>query len=245
MKPLLMIIPTRGRPQNVERVVSAWLETGGFDDADLLFAIDFDDPAHDAYLDELQAAAREVSAYGATIGCHSSPRHEPLVPKLNGVAKLHAELEPERFAIGFAGDDHLPRTMAWALLMTAKLCELGTGIVYGDDRYKGEELASSWAMTTDIVRALGRMVPAPVDHLYCDNSIMDLGRALDRLAYLPHVVIEHVHPVAGKIATDEQYERVNSREQYRRDRPAYRRWLRSGGPNDDAARVRAQMEGAR
>lgn len=245
MKPLLMIVPTRSRPGNVRRVVTAWLETGGFDDADLIFAIDFDDPEHDAYLDELQAAARAVAEHGATIACHSSPRHEPLVPKLNAVAKLHAEIEPDRFALGFAGDDHLPRTAGWAKAFVEHLRGAGTGIVYGDDLYKGHELASSWAMTADIVRALGRMVPAPVDHLYCDNSIMDLGAALDRLAYLPGVVIEHVHPVAGKGATDEQYERVNGREQYRRDRPAYKRWKRDGGLRDDAARVRAYTEGAR
>jgi hypothetical protein len=243
VNPLLIIVPTRSRPQNVGKVVDAWLETAAFGAADLLFAIDFDDPAHDEYLDALQHAARAADSIGATIGCHSSPVHRPLVTKLNAVALLHAELEPSRLAIGFAGDDHLPRTAGWAQIFDDHLRRAGTGIVYGDDGYQGENLASSWVMTADIVRALGRMVPAPVDHLYCDNAIMDLGRAAQCLAYLPGVVIEHVHPVAGKTETDEQYERVNGREQYRRDRPAYRRWKRDGGLIDDVARVRALIKG--
>lgn len=244
MNPLLIIVPTRSRPQNVGKVVDAWLETSAFRTADLLFAIDFDDPAHDGYLDALQMAARAAGSIGATIGCHSSPSHRPLVAKLNTVAQLHAELEPGRLAIGFAGDDHLPRTPGWAQIFDDHLRRAGTGIAYCDDGYQGENLASSWVMTADIVRALGgRMVPAPVDHLYCDNAVMDLGREAGCLSYLPGVLIEHVHPVAGKTPTDEQYERVNGREQYRRDRPAYKRWKRDGGLADDAARVRALIKG--
>ncbi len=69
------------------------------------------------------------------------------------------------------------------------------------------------------------MVPAPVDHLYCDNAIKDLGLAMDRLRYLPDVLIEHMHPVAGKAESDEQYDRVNSSSQYRKDRERYQNWL--------------------
>lgn len=243
MKPLVIIVPTRSRPQNVGRVVDAWLDTGGFLDADLLFAIDHDDPANGDYLDALQLAARKLAHFDASIGCHSSPRHRPLVPKLNDVAKLHADFYPEQQLIGFAGDDHLPRTPGWAAMFVEHFRASGPGIAYGDDGYQGENLASSWVMSAEIVRALGRMVPAPVEHLYCDNAVMDLGREAGCLTYLPQVVIEHVHPVAGKTATDEQYERVNGREQYRRDRPAYKRWKRDGGLAEDAARVRALITG--
>src|SRR5688572_18362978 len=241
-----MIVPSRSRPQSVERVVAAWLETEGFAAADLLFVIDQDDPTFDAYCDELQVAAREIASHGdGRLAMHSIPRHEQLVPKLNAVAKLHADLTPQHEALGFAGDDHLPRTRGWSRLFVNHLRSVRTGVAYGDDLYKGEELASSWVMTADIVRELGGMVSAPVDHLYCDNAVMDVARAADCLTYLPHVVIEHVHPVAGKGATDQQYERVNGREQYRRDRPAYRKWKRHGGLEADAARVRALMKGSR
>ncbi len=78
------------------------------------------------------------------------------------------------------------------------------------------------------------MVPAPIEHMYCDNSIMDLARELDRLRFLPDVQIEHKHPVAGRGAWDAGYERVNSREQYRRDHASYMQWCENDMQRDVA-----------
>jgi hypothetical protein len=236
MTELLVIIPTRSRPEAVGRVVRAWNETGAFEDgAELLFVFDYDDP--------------EFSAYSQACVYHGVPQHtipswRPLVPKLNGVAKLHAELAPHVPFLGFAGDDHLPRTRGWAKRYIDVL-RAGTGIVYCDDGYQHENIPTQWAMTADIVRALGAMVPSGVEHLYCDNAVRDLGQTAECLTYLPDVLIEHMHPAAGKAPTDEQYDRVNGREQYRSDRAAYRMWRDRGGRIEDAERVRALIEGSK
>jgi hypothetical protein len=238
---LLVIVPTRSRPQNVVPVAQAWLDTGGFDAADLLFGIDYDDPRHDDYLDELQAAARLVEGQGV-IGCHSSPHHEQLVPKLNGIARLHADFDgPGRVAYGFAGDDHMPRTPGWSAALLAVLRDAGTAVAYPDDGYQGENLPTTWYVTRDIVTRFG-MVPAPVEHLFCDNAVRDLARAAGCLRYVPEVVVEHVHPVAGKAVSDEQYERVNGRPQWRADKRAYRSWRDLDLPRQ-AAELRALMTG--
>lgn len=220
-RPLLVIIPTRGRPEAVDKVMNAWQDTGAFQVAEPLWLWDADDPRAGGYMDRLihwapMLRERRISAW------------MPMVHKLDLLAAEYARDGNHRH-IGFAGDDHLPRTHGWAQDMAWALDWMGTGIVYPDDGYQHERLASSWAMTADIVRALGRMVPAPVEHLYCDNSIMDLGQAIGRLQYLPDVLVEHMHPVAGKVETDEQYERVNGREQYAKDRPAYKAWRNRGG----------------
>jgi len=114
---------------------------------------------------------------------------------------------------------------------------MGTGVVSCADGYRPDDLPTQWAMTADIVEAFHGMVPAPVEHLYCDDVIRDLAKAADCYRYLAGCLIEHVHPVAGKTATDEQYERVNSRDQYRKDRPGYRTWKRDGGLARDAQTV--------
>jgi hypothetical protein len=126
--------------------------------------------------------------------------------------------------IAFMGDDHLPRTEHWPSMLLAELGQARTGIVYGRDGIQNERLPTWWAMTPDIVRTLGRMVPADVEHLYCDNAIKDLGQAADCLRYLPDVLIEHMHPVAGKAPMDAGYARVNAHGQYERDRRAYEAW---------------------
>jgi hypothetical protein len=236
---LLVIVPTRSRPEAVGRVVAAWEETGAFaDGGELLFVVDYDDSRFADYLATLSSTAR-----GPGVHFRSIPRWLPLVPKLNETARIHAHLSPDVFALGFAGDDHLPRTSGWVKRYVEHLRSAGTGIVYCDDGYQGENIPTQWAMTADIVRTLDRMVPAPVEHLYCDNAVQDLGREAGCLTYLPDVLIEHMHPVAGKADSDEQYQRVNSRQQFRADRPAYRHWKTDpDGLTAAAAQVRALIE---
>ena len=172
---------------------------------------------------------------------HTVDRWRPLVPKLNHWATMAASV-PQIFALGFAGDDHLPRTRGWARRYIETLQELGTGIAYGDDGYQGASLPTQWAMTSDIVRALGAMVPGGVEHLYCDNIVRDIGASAGCLRYLPDVLIEHMHPIAGKASMDDGYSHVNARAQYARDCGAYQEWqlLRKRA---DVAKVRALMRG--
>lgn len=218
---LLVVVPSRGRPESVARVAQAWRETGAHEDASLVFAIDEDDPRYGEYY----AIARCVDRPGILqVSFVGMATWLPMVHKLNECAAAAAGAEPGWGGIAFMGDDHLPRTPGWARAYLDALRELGTGIVYGDDGIQGEKLPTQWAMTSDIVRALGRMVPAPVEHLYCDNAIKDLGEQAGCLRYLSDVLIEHMHPIAGKAPTDAGYQRVNRPEQYARDGAAYRLW---------------------
>ncbi len=236
---MLIIVPTRSRPQNVAKVVQDWEETGAFEDgARLMFALDGDDPKSGLYdLALAGVAASPVSAFIV-------PQWKPMVHKLDSCARFMAD-EERHFAIGFAGDDHLPRTDGWANEYIENLIELGTGIVSCPDGYRRDDLPTQWARTSDIVRALGRMVPASVEHLYCDDAIRDLGKALGRYRYLDDVLIEHMHPIAGKADVDDQYDRVNSRGQYRYDRGEYLLWrdgVSSRSLTRDAATIRNIIE---
>lgn len=224
-----MIVPTRARPASVWRLIQAWIDTGAFDDgAQLVFAADRDDPQWEHY--RAQADAPGVPAGGAVYLATMS-QWQPMVYKLDEVARevvggvLPGVMSP--FAVGFAGDDHVPRTAGWAGRFVAELRGMGTGIVYGDDGYQGENIPTYWVMTSDIVRALGRMVPAPVTHLYCDNAIKELGEGAGCLRYLPDVLVEHLNPYAdGKCEMDEQYRKVNSTGQYRQDGRHFQWWRR-------------------
>jgi len=222
---LLIIVPSRGRPHAVPRVVDAWNATGAYDHAALLFAIDADDPSHGAYLEQASQQALMLTV----------PEWQPMVYKLDQAATRYAN---DYFALGFAGDDHLPRTAGWAKRYLDTLHELGTGIVHANDLFQGPNLCTEWAMTSDIVRTLGRMVPAPVDHLCSDSSVHDLGTAAGCLRYLDDVVIEHMHPAARKATYDATYELGNSTTRNILDGGTYRHW-RQTQMQADVAKVRA------
>lgn len=240
MPELAVIIPTRGRPENVRKVIGAWDFTNAWDVADLVLVADADDPEIQGYraiADEFLEGCPPGTPSPLTL--MTIPSWLPMVRKLDLAART---IETRYFALGFAGDDHLPQTIGWAKRYLEVLRELGTGMVYGDDGYQGSNLSTEWAITSDVVHALSRMVPAPVEHMYCDNAMMDLFGGAGALRHLPEVRIEHMHPIAGKAENDDQYKRVNHRDQFRSDRALYETWKRSRMA-DDIATVRALRPG--
>lgn len=238
MTALNVIVPTRSRPHNVAPIIEAWGATDAFtNDAELFFVLDADDPRCAEYQQEI---AEHDFTNGAAVHSIIAPRWHPLVPKLNSVARDLAVNSSTPQA--FMGDDHLPRSQGWVWRISSSLKEMETGIVYGDDGYHGENLPTSWAMTSDIVRVLRGQVPADVDHLFCDNAILRLGQEAECISYLPDVKIEHMHPVAHKADWDLQYQMVNSASRYQRDGLAYSEWV-TAQLSSDAEKIRALRSG--
>jgi len=215
---LAVIVPSRGRPQNIADLIEAWALTET--EAALIVAVDDDDPTLDDYLD--------------LTPCEVGPRLR-MAGTLNAVATKHAG---DYTHLGFMGDDHRPRTLHWDQQVHTELDRLGTGIVYGNDLLQGEALPTAFFLAADIVSTLGWMAPPTLTHLFIDNAILDLGRALNVITYLPDVIIEHVHPVAGKAAWDDGYVEANSDDVWTHDERAYRNW-RANHLADDVARIRA------
>lgn len=217
---LLMIVPSRSRPQNIAALHASWQVTAT-GDVGLLVAVDDDDPTLSGY-------QKVCADRGIELVIGSRLR---MCPTLNKVA---VERAPHHFALGFMGDDHRPRTHGFDQRYVETLRELGTGFVYGDDLLAGERLPTQFALTSDIVQALGAMIPAPVKHLWADNQIWDLGHAIDRIRYLPDVIVEHLHPLAGKANEDSGYLEVNHPDAAEADRLIYADWYQKQMPADVA-----------
>lgn len=233
---ILILVPTRGRPENACKLANAWEETtSGDGDSALLFVCDSDDPELQGYLDRfpLHEGNGPLSYIGVRV---QEPAPRPgLAGALNMVATDFANAENPYFALANLGDDHRPRTLNWDKMWIDELKRLGgTGVVYGDDLLQGPLMATAVGLTTDIVSTLGWMTPPGLDHLYVDLAWIDLGRAIDRCTYMPETIIEHMHPSRGKAESDAGYERVNHPSMYLHDREAYLDWLDNGIKNDAA-----------
>lgn len=217
MTGLVVIVPSRGRPAAAVELATAFTETEST--ARLVFAADEDDPTRNGYLAALEA-------YPATT-VHFGPAPSTMVKALNVTAGLYAN---EAHAIGFMGDDHRPRTKHWDAMYLAALDQLGTGIVYGNDLLQGERIPTQVAMTADIVRTLGHMAPPSLVHLAVDNWWKELGLGAECIRYMPEVVVEHMHPIAGKAQWDEGHIRVNAQSMYDRDLTEFARLRRDELP---------------
>lgn len=224
MADLTVIVPSRGRPAAVQPLTEAFKATCTADTR-LLFSIDDNDDAGDKYIAATMGTSFPVAPVAG--------RNASMVEALNRVA-----VTVDSFAIGFMGDDHLPRSVGWDKSYLDALREMSTGIVYGDDLLQGERIPTQVAMTADIVKALGWMAPPTLTHLYVDNFWLDLGQAAGCIRYLPDVIIEHRHPIAGKATWDAGYARVNDASMYQRDADAYERFTTGGGLAAAAAKVR-------
>jgi hypothetical protein len=223
--PLLVIVPTRGRPQNAARLVNAFKETDSLN-AELVFVADQDDPELPAYH---TAAPRLL--------IHRGQGGQGMVSALNWAAGLYTDIYDH---LGFMGDDHLPRTAGWDAHVLGALDTLEPRVVYGNDLLQGAALPTAAFLPSRLVRALGYMAPPCLRHLYVDNFWLELGQALGGLRYLPDVVIEHIHPAAGKTPMDERYSVVNAAEATLTDCRVWRDFRSGEGFATALRRVRAE-----
>lgn len=209
---MLVVVPSRGRPNNVRELIEAWLDTRTY--ATLQVVVDDDDETLEEY--------RSVLGEAPSWACLEVTPRKRLGPTLNEYAVMSAPLFD---IIGFMGDDHRPRTPGWDQRFAAVIAQMGgTGIVYGNDLFQGPNLPTAVWMSARIVETLGYMVPPGIIHLFADDFWRDLGNGIGRLGYVHDVVIEHMHPQASKSEWDDVYVEVNSGAVWSADEATYRNY---------------------
>jgi hypothetical protein len=90
---------------------------------------------------------------------------------------------------------------------------------------QGANLPTAFAMSRNLVAELQGMTFPGCVHLFFDNFVKQLAIDLDCLKYLPDVIIEHIHPAAGKAEMDAGYQRVNQPKWYEQDLLTLQKYL--------------------
>lgn len=224
MHDLTVLVPSRLRPKNAVQLYEAFGDTCTAD-TKLIIIVDQDDPSLSTYYRLLNGIGQVTAV---------SPGRRGMVAALQSGYQIHGD--QLGFAVGFLGDDHRPRTVGWDTAYLDTLRELGTGLVYGDDLFQHEAIPTQIAMTTDIPKTLGYICPPEFDHLCVDVVWNDWGKAIQRIRYLPGVVVEHVHYLAGKVGKDATYAEVNSSAMSAHDSAAYQEYI-SGNFKTDVAKL--------
>ena len=182
---LLIIVPSRGRPQGIARLLDSVHETSRAK-THLHVAVDEDDEKLPQYEAVMARAAGEHDVL------ETGPR-KGLCGSTNDVAVRRAGEYPYLASLG---DDMVPRTPGWDAALIRGIQDLGgTGIVYPWDGTR-EDIPEAVVMSSDIVQALGWMCEPSLKHWYPDNVWADLGRGAGCLRHLRAIAVDHLNVAA-------------------------------------------------
>lgn len=226
---LQVIVPSRGRPENIARLASAFADTANRQHTGLTVVVDHDDPRLLAYCQ----VAEQHQWWDLVV----QDQHTKIGPIVNAYAVAAAGAHE---FVAFMGDDHLPRSPLWDEQLTASLGGR-PGVAYGNDLLQGPNLPTAVVISADIVRTLGYFQPRRLLHLYFDDFWKLLGQQVGNLVYRGDVVIEHLHPIAGKAAWSPEYAWTTSAQLMTEDGQRYQEYLNTEWPHE-LARLKEALD---
>lgn len=192
-----ILTPTRGRPENVRRLVNSALSTAKFpDQVEILFYVDFDD---ESFPFELEAPNVRIIR---------GPRM--WLSLLQNI--LYANCNGE--IVMYAGDDLVFKTQNWDEIVTNAIENYPDKLVlvYPNDlATHGRSMAIHGFLHRNWISAVGCWVAPGRGSLY-DLWHTEVARKIGRLHYLEDVHIAHVHYRQGEglASFDETYKYVSS-----------------------------------
>ena len=231
MADLWLLVPSRGRPASVERLVRSCALTCTMDTR-IHFAFDDDDP-------DREESIKAAGHHRYTVG----PRNG-LTGWTNELAMRHVKRGDAR-ALGSFGDDHMPVTQGWDSLLLAAIDKNhgGVGMAYPNDLVR-TDIPEAVVISAPIVAGLGWMALPGTHHWCIDDAWRDLGVGAGCLTFCETVTVEHRHWFKWAPDPTVKYDSTyaDAGKCLADDRNAYRKW-RLTGMRQDIAKVRAIRAG--
>jgi len=226
MRDLAILVPSRGRPESVARLVQACEKTCGTD-YQLVFAFDDDDLS-------IQASKRAAG--------HSYVMTGPRKGLAEWTNVLWRELRHEFSYFASIGDDHIPKTPGWDTHLAGALDAHGGGFAYCWNGHHQEipNFPEMCVISAPVLDALGWMAEPALAHYCIDVVWMDLGLAADCLYYLGDVEIYHDHWMFPDAAAPRDGTYWDAMERGHSDVRAHEVW-RSERMAADVARVKSAL----
>lgn len=233
---LLTMVPTRDRPDNAFRFLESWKanSTG----SDLVFLNDYEASSFEGgYPGNYPGLPWDAFPDGRGVMWKNFGGDPTTTGKLNRCA---AEAVKRGYDyLMFIGDDHVIETWEWHRVLIGELIARarGVGWAYPKDGRR-DDVPEICLISSVIVEALGWFALPASRHGYIDHAWSDLAMDLDRLVFVPDVMIRHRHyRVYRDIERDKVYERGEAWASG--DGEAYLNWRDGGQRYADVARIRS------
>ena len=198
----MLIIPSRGRPHNLQRLITSCLATGT--SAPAWVRLDEDDDSLPQYV------ALDIP-WEVVVG--------PRVPLSEVYNEAYREL-PETNHWVFIADDVVPTTYGWDRLLIDIAGVDGMAAPSGGGTTGG---CPHFVLGGELVRSIGWLALPGLDRLYIDTVWSDISKQRGVLRRAKDVVLEHRHFSNRKALFDRTYRKENKAQ----DKIIYENWKRS------------------
>ena len=190
-----LLCPSRGRPENLRRLVASIEHTASrSDQLEMIAYLDTDDPS---CWESAQILVKGLKRTTVIFG-----------PRI-----VMAECWNRCFAISSGSilfqcaDDIVFRTPDWDEAIERQFDDCPDRIlfVHGRDGLQDGRLGTHGAVSRRWAEALGYFVPPYFSCDWTDTWLNEVADSLGRRRYLPEIFIEHMHPAAGKAEMDQTH----------------------------------------
>ena len=226
VRDILLAVPSRGRPQNIRRLLGT-VEDTRVGDTVLVVGLDADDETLGDY-----PGMDGDEAYDGRLRYVVRDNLRKVTAWTNELVRLN--LGGYR-AFGQVGDDNVFSTPGWDVRIMEALEK--TPFAFGNDQYPSREpgtLSCHVFMRAEVVKALGYFGPPSIAHMYVDVAWYAWGTACG-ITYLHDVLIPHLHYTTGQGAPDATYQ--NSYAGTGADLQAWHAYCRDGSLNRDIEKL--------
>ena len=197
-----VLVPTRGRPSNMQRMTESLFATCiNPDKVEVIFYMDDDD-------------TKPVGAMAQNLAARFN------VKWLFGQRIVLSKMWNECYKLADADicmhsdDDVIFRTPGWDETIMAEFSKVPDKIVFvypRDGIVDSEDLGTHGFLHRNWVDTVGYFVPPYFTWCYNDTWLTEVSKTLGRLRYLPDVLVEHIHPCVQKTPMDATYSEASRR----------------------------------
>ena len=215
------LLPSLRRPGNVARIARSYVDTEAT--GRVILRLHKGDPTLPEY---------EKLDLPETWDVHVGPECAAA-----GAMRWAFDRWPNEDFYGFLGDDIILQTPGWDLSLSNGAGRWGNA--YPDDGIQGRNLATHPTVGGDLVRALGWWALPGVIHCFVDTALMYVAQRIGTLRYYPGVKFDHLHPIVGRGANDEVYQKGMST--FRKDMAKFNQWVNSSGTEKRLKRLERKV----
>jgi len=200
-----LLCPSRSRPEELKRLIESVAKTAlAPSRIEILIYVDEDDPKKFDYL--LSHKNLTIDPTVSKLANVDLLIDEPLrTPIINNILAERAQGN----ILMIANDDQVFRDKNWDNRLDEEAAKFSDEIYcmwFNDGRYQ-EKICTFPILSKKWVNTLGYIEPFLFEHFNCDLWIWQIGKMINRLHYIPDILVEHLHPDTGKSQPDNTTER--------------------------------------